>query len=122
MFIDSSKFREHFFKKGHSRNISMKLLQNLTSSFREEDFLGIYSCAYSESSPHSPEPCLWMDQNFANKFWERSLMEHFCDMGIRSHLFCCAYKLDLATELTGYALSSSRVIEFIISLSIIGKS
>ena len=44
----------------------MKLFQNLTSGFREEDFLGICSRPYSESSPHSLEPCLWTDQNFTN--------------------------------------------------------
>ena len=42
----------------------MKLFQNLTSGFREEDFLRISSCPYSARSPHSPEPCLWTDQNF----------------------------------------------------------
>ena len=52
------------FEKGHSKNISMKLFQNLTSGFREEDFLRISSCPYSESSPHSLEPCLMMNQNF----------------------------------------------------------
>ena len=55
------------FEKGHPRNISMKLFQNLTSGFRE-DFLRICSCPYSESSPHSLKPCLKMDQNFANNF------------------------------------------------------
>ena len=79
----------------------MKLFQNLTSSFREEDFLGICLCSYSESSPHAPKPCLWTDQNFANNFWEGSLKEHFCELGIRSHLLRCAYRLDIATELTG---------------------
>ena len=44
----------------------MKLFQNLTSGFR--DFLRISSCPYSERSPHSLEPCLLMDQNFADKF------------------------------------------------------
>ena len=44
------------FEKGHPRNISVKLLQNLTNSFREEDFLRISSCPYRASSPHSAEP------------------------------------------------------------------
>ena len=44
----------------------MKLFQNLTSGYGEEDFLRISSCAYSAESPHSPEPCLLTDQNFAN--------------------------------------------------------
>ena len=56
------------FEKGHSRNIPAKLFQNLTSSFEEEDFLRISSCPNSARSPHSPEPCLWTDQNFANIF------------------------------------------------------
>ena len=56
------------FKKGHSRNIPVKLFQNLTSSFREEDFLRISSCPYSVRSPHSSEPCLCPYQNFANNF------------------------------------------------------
>ena len=48
------------FEKGHPRNISLTLLQNPTSSFREEDFLRIPSCPYTASSPHSLEPCLLM--------------------------------------------------------------
>ena len=48
----------------------MELFQNLTSSFREDGFLRICSCSYSESSPHSPEPYSWIDQNLANEFWE----------------------------------------------------
>ena len=56
------------FEKGHPRNIPVKLFKNLTSSFGEEDSLRISSCPYSARSPHSPEPCLWTDQNFANNF------------------------------------------------------
>ena len=63
-----SKFPKHFFEKGHPRNIPAKLFQNLTSGFGEEDFLRLSLCPYSARSPHSPEPCLWMDQNLANKF------------------------------------------------------
>ena len=68
MFIDRSKFREHFLKKGHPRNIPVKLFQNLTSGFEKEDFLIISSCSYSAKHPHSPEQCLLTDQNFANNF------------------------------------------------------
>ena len=53
--LTDQNFTTTIFEKGHSRNISMKLFQNLTSSFREDDFLGICSCSYSESSPHKPE-------------------------------------------------------------------
>ena len=62
------KISRKFFKKGHTRNIPVKLFQNLTSSFGEEDFLRISSCPYSARSPHSLEPCLWTDQNFPNIF------------------------------------------------------
>ena len=46
MFIDRSKFQEHS-EKGHSRNISTRLFQNLTNSFRE-DLLGICLVSYSQ--------------------------------------------------------------------------
>ena len=45
MFIDRSNFKNDS-EKGHSRNISMRLFQNLTNSFRE-DFL----CSYSQLAP-----------------------------------------------------------------------
>ena len=61
------KISQTIFEKGYPRNIPAKLFQNLTSSFGEEDFLRI-SCPYSARSTHSPEPCLWTDQNFANSF------------------------------------------------------
>ena len=67
MFIDI-KISQRIFEKGHSRNISMKLFQNMISSFREDGFLRICSCSYSEGSPHSPEPCSWIDQNLAKIF------------------------------------------------------
>ena len=37
-------------EKGHSRNISMRLFQNLTISFRE-DFLCFCLCSYSQVAP-----------------------------------------------------------------------
>ena len=65
------------FEKGHPRNIPVKLFENWNSGFREEDSLRISSYLYSARSPHSPEPCLRMDQNFANNFWKGSPKEHF---------------------------------------------
>ena len=62
------KILQTIFEKDHPRNIPVKLFQNLTRGFIEEDFLIISSCPYSARSPHLPEPCLWMDQNFANNF------------------------------------------------------
>ena len=73
------KILRTLFEKGHPRNIPVKLFQNLTSNFRE-DFLRISSCPYSARSPHSPEPCLWTDQNFANNFWKGSPKEHSCEI------------------------------------------
>ena len=78
--MDASKFREQIFEKGYLRNIPVKLFQNLTSSFREEDFLRISSCPYSARNPHSPEPCLWTDQNFTNIFGKGSPKEHSCEI------------------------------------------
>ena len=62
------KILRTIFEKGHLMNIPVKFFQNLTRSFGEEDFLRISSCPYSARSPHSPEPCFWADQNFANNF------------------------------------------------------
>ena len=73
------------FEKGHPRNIPVKLFQNLTSSFGEEDFLRISSCPYSARSPHSPQPCFWADQNFANSFWKGSPKEHSCEIISKSN-------------------------------------
>ena len=66
MFIDGSNFGTTL-EKGLPRNIPVKLFQNLTCGFGKKNiFLRISSCPYSARSPHSPEPCLWTDQNFAN--------------------------------------------------------
>ena len=73
------------FEKHHPRNTPLKLFQNRTSGFWEEDFLRISSCLYSAKSPHSPEPCLWTDQNFANTFWKGSHKEHSCEIILKSN-------------------------------------
>ena len=49
----------------HKYHVYCEQFKNLNNSFREEVFLGICSCSYSEGSPHSPEPCVWTDKNFA---------------------------------------------------------
>ena len=73
------KISQTIFEKGHPKNIPAKVFQNLTSCFKE-DFLRISSCPYSARSPHSPEPCLWTDLNFANTFWKGSPKEHSCEI------------------------------------------
>ena len=74
------KISQTIFEKGHTRNIPAKLFQNLTSGFGEQDFLRISLCSYSARSPHSPQPCLRTDQNFANNFGEGSPKEHSCEI------------------------------------------
>ena len=76
----SIKISRTIFKKGHPRSNSVKLFQNLTIGFREEDFLRIPSFLYSASSPHSPQPHFLTDQNFTNKFWKGSPKEHICEI------------------------------------------
>ena len=71
------KISRTVFEKGHQRNIPVKEFQNLTSGFREKRFLGISSYLYSARSPHSPEPCYWTDQNFANNFIISKSDQHF---------------------------------------------
>ena len=80
------KILRTFFEKGHPRNIPVKLFQNLTCSFGEEEFLRISSCTYIVRSSHSPEPCLWTDQNFTNNFWKGSPKEHSCEIILKSDL------------------------------------
>ena len=76
------KISRRIFEKGHPRNIPVKLFQNLTSGFG--DFLRNSSCPYTARSPHSPQPCLLMDQNFANTFWKGSPKEHSCEIILKS--------------------------------------
>ena len=66
-FIDGSKFLRTIFEEGHPRNTPLKLFQNLTSAFGEEDFLRISSCPFSASSPYSLELCLLTDQILKKK-------------------------------------------------------
>ena len=46
------KISRTVFEKGHPRNIPVKLFQNRTRGFREEDFLRISSCPYLPHSVH----------------------------------------------------------------------
>ena len=48
------------FEKGHPRNIPVKLCQNQTRGFRQEDFLRISSCSLSfPAFPPPPPPPWW---------------------------------------------------------------
>ena len=72
------------FWKGSPKEHSCEIISNLTSGFRDGDFLRISSCPYSARSPQSPEPCLWTDQNFENNFWKGSPKEHSCEIFLKS--------------------------------------
>ena len=74
------KILQTSFEKGHPKNIPVKLFQNLTSGFKEEDFTRISTCPYSARSPHSQEPCLWTDPNLGNNFRNGSPKEHSCEI------------------------------------------
>ena len=78
------KISRTLFEKGHPGNIPAKLFQNLTSGLGEVDFLRISSYPYSARSPHSPEPCLWTDQNFANTVRKGSPKEHSREFFLKS--------------------------------------
>ena len=64
------KFSQTIYEKGHARNIPVKVFQNLTGGFREEDFLRISPCPYRARSPHSTVMC--MDgSKFREQFMKR---------------------------------------------------
>ena len=63
------------FWKGSLKEHSCEIISKSDQRFQRRSFLRISSCLCSASSPHSPEPCLWKDQTFANKFWKGSPME-----------------------------------------------
>ena len=66
------KILQTVFEKGHQRNIAVKLFQNLTSSFREEDFLRISSCPYSARTPPPFTRAMFMDgSKFCAHFFEK---------------------------------------------------
>ena len=67
------------FEKGKPRKISVKIFQNLTSSFREE-FLRISSCLYGVNSPRPLEPSFLTDQNFMNNFSKKLPKGYFCEI------------------------------------------
>ena len=67
MFIERSKFHEQF-RKGSPKEHFYEIISKSDPGFREEDLYRICKCLYSESSPHSREPCLMTDQNFATNF------------------------------------------------------
>ena len=59
---------DHFFLKEFCKQFNIHLL------IRSKRY------QYTAKSPHSPEPCFWTDQNFANNFLKGSPKEHFCEI------------------------------------------
>ena len=70
-------------EKGHPRVNSVKLFQNFTGSFREEEFLRLSLCPYTYSAQtppptFPPEPFFFTDQIIANTFSKGSPKDQFC--------------------------------------------
>ena len=78
------KLSRTIFRKGHPRKIPVKLFQNLTSDLKRNFFSRISSCPYSARITHSPESCLWTDQNFVNNFLKGLPKEHSCEIILKS--------------------------------------
>ena len=77
--------------KGSPKKLFYEVISKSDQWFqRKKTILRICLFQYSESSPHSVEPYLMMDQNFANSFWKKkkkkkkrkkkSLKVHFCEI------------------------------------------
>ena len=69
------------FDNSHTRNISVILFQNLTADSRKEFFyVPIVQVAPPPRPPPPLEPCLLMNQNFANNFWKGSPKENLSEI------------------------------------------
>ena len=67
-FLTYQNFANSFYK-GHPRNNSVKLFQNLTNHFRKADFLRISSVPFGAINPPPlSEPCFLTNQNSVNSF------------------------------------------------------
>ena len=55
---------------------SCKTISKSDQRFLRRRFFRISSCMYSAKSPHSPQPCLWMDQISQTVFEKGSPKEH----------------------------------------------
>ena len=64
MFLDVQ------FRKGSPKAQLCEIILKSDRWLQRRRLLRISSRLYSASSPHSPEPCLSTDQNFANNFWK----------------------------------------------------
>ena len=80
MFLGGSKFCEQFLKRVTQGTFLWIYFKFWPAVLENKIFLRISSCPYSVRSPHSPEPCLRTDQNFANNFWKGSPKEHSCEI------------------------------------------
>ena len=118
MFIDGSKFEQYL--KRVTQGIFLWNHFKIGPAVSEKKiFYGISSCPYSAKSPHSPDPCLWKDQNFANIFWKGSPKEHFCEISSRSDQRfqrrflknCLKYSISLPWQ-TEFLMESNSVNNF----------
>ena len=77
------KISRTVFEKGHPRNIPVKLFQNRTRGFRQEDFLRISSCPYLPLIP-----AMFFDgSKFSEQFFEKGHpREQSCEIILNSDL------------------------------------
>ena len=81
MFINGTKFREQFLKKGHQRNTSVKLFQNLTSGFREEEFLeNFFISIQCKLVPSIHRRRVYWQIKICEQFLKRSTKEYLCEI------------------------------------------
>ena len=69
------KISQKTFYTRSPKESSCEIISKIGPAVSEKDFLRISSCPFSARSPHSTEPCLWMDYNFANNFRKGSPKE-----------------------------------------------
>ena len=72
------------FSKGSPKENSCEIISKSDQRSQRKFFLRISSCPYSARITHSPESCLWTDQNFVNNFLKGSPKEHSCEIILKS--------------------------------------
>ena len=77
------KIRQHFLKRV-TQGTFLRNYFKIWSAVSEKKIFKNFFMSISARSPHSQEPCLWMDQNFEDNFWKGSPKEHSCEIILKS--------------------------------------
>ena len=81
-FWADQNFANNFWK-GSPKEHSCEIISKCDQWFRRRFFKNFFMSIECRS-PHSPEPCLWTDQNFVNNFWKGLPKEHSCEIILKS--------------------------------------